>query len=254
MKSGMASGLRPSDGVGIFVAALALALAVLFARPAGAFGRWLFGDGLNKPPPRVARYDVDLGGAFVLDSEAHQALVKFSDSPEVWVLWPFRGPRGDVIYKNDVGDPMLRATKLGGMTVFTPRHPNGAAAALDGATSPLRLPPLGPAALYDRLYQASVRTTRAAQHTIEFYAPDVDPGSDGLIADAALVVMQAMIVAAERPHGHAILARVGTIAISAGQHPAVALRGRVVAITVNPDMGFAGRPSSERILLALGAR
>ena len=43
-------------------------------------------------------------------------------------------------------------------------------------------------------------------------------------------------------------------AIQTGQHPAVALRGKVVAISVDPTLGFAGRPSSERILEALGAR
>jgi len=32
------------------------------------------------------------------------------------------------------------------------------------------------------------------------------------------------------------------------------LRGRVVSITVNPSLGYAGRPSSDRILMALGAR
>jgi hypothetical protein len=241
----------------IVAAALAAALSFGPASSAAAFGRRPLGlsdeDGRGSPPPTVARYIIDEGGEFVLDREARRALVKFSDSPEVWALLPFHGPRGDIIYKNDVNKPMLRATKLGGMTVFTSRRPEGAAAALAGSGAPLRLPILGPILLYQRLYQASVRSSRAAQHFIEFDAPDADPNSDGLIADAALVVVEAMINLAARPGGHAVLARLGSVAIQPGNHPTVALRGRVVAITVDPALGVAGRPSSERILLALGA-
>jgi hypothetical protein len=149
---------------------------------------------------------------------------------------------------------MLRATKLGGMTVFTPKRPEGAAAALIGPGTPLKLYSLGPVLLYHHLYQASVRSSRAAQHQIEFDAPDADPSSDGLIADTASIVIEAMVDLAGRPGGHAILARLGSIAIQTGNHPAVALRGRVVTISVDPALGFAGRPSSERILQALGAR
>ncbi len=160
----------------MIAAALIAALACGFARTAEAAGRRVrVEEGRGSPAPAVARYAIDEGGDFVLDREARQALVKFSDSQEIWVLSPFRGPRGDIIYKNDVDEPMLRATKLGGMTVFTVRRPEGAAAALIGPGIPIRLPSLGPVVLYQRLYQASVRTSRAAQHLVGFDAPDADP-------------------------------------------------------------------------------
>jgi hypothetical protein len=238
----------------MIVAALAAALIAGYAH-SFPFGRRVAPrDGRAASAPLVARYEIDEGGEFILDRAARQALVKFSDSPEIWVLSPLRGPRGDMIYKNDVDEPMLRATKLGGMTVFTPHRPDGAAAAPVGPGSPLRLFPLGPVVLYDRLYQASVRTSRAAQHEIGFIAPDADATSDSLIADTAWNVVEAMISLSERPRGRAILARLGSIAITAGARSSIALRGRVVAITINPALGYAGRPSSERILQALGAR
>ena len=253
----MASVLRASGRGLICVAGLAAAISVSLTQSACAFGRRsptvANQNGRGAPAPMVARYAIDEGGEFILDRHAHNALIKFSDSQEVWSLAPYRGPRGDIIYKNDVNEPMLRATKLGGMTVFTQRRPEGAAAALIGAGAPLKLATLGPVLLYQHLYQASVRSSRAAQHQIEVDAPDVDPSSDGLIADTASVVIEAMIDLAGRPGGHAILARLGTIAIQTGNHPAVSLRGRVVAISVDPTQGFAGRPSSERILQALGA-
>ena len=72
--------------------------------------------------PPVARYNIDEGGSFILDRTAKRALLKFEDSSEIWQLQSAPGPRGDIIYKNDAGEPMLRATKLGGMTVFTARR------------------------------------------------------------------------------------------------------------------------------------
>ena len=44
------------------------------------------------------------------------------------MLQPQPAPRGDVIYKNDLGEPVLRATRLGGVTVFTDHGPAGSAA------------------------------------------------------------------------------------------------------------------------------
>jgi hypothetical protein len=258
MNSTMAPATRASQGGLIFAAALAAALSFGLAQSATAFGRRVSmaidEDGRGMPPPIVARYTTDDGGEFVLDRGAPHALIKFSDSPEVWVLSPSRGPRGDVIYKNDVNEPMLRATKLGGVTVFTSRRPEGAAAALVGSGVPLRLAPLGPVVLYQHLYQASVRSSRAAQHSIEFDAPKVDVTSDGLVADTASIVVEAMINLSGRPRGRAILARLGSVAILPGSRATVAVRGRVMAITIDPALGIAGRPSSDRILQALGAR
>jgi len=254
----MASGTGPKTGDLILAAALAAAFAIGFAQDSAAFGRRRnmlpFEDGRGAAPPPVARFAIDDGGEFILDQQGREALIRFSDSPEVWALSRSRGPRGDIIYKNDLSEPMLRATKLGGMTVFTSKRPEGAAAALIGPATPVRLTPLGPLVLYQRLIQASMKSSRAAQHGIDFDAPDADPGSDGLIADAAAAVVEAFVSLSGRPGGHAILRRLGSVAIQSTGKSTVVLRGRVVTITVNPSLGFAGRPSSERILLALGAR
>ena len=254
----MASGTGPKKAELIFAAALAAAVSIGFANDSSAFGRRRYmpalEDGRGAAPPPVARFAIDGGGEFILDQEGRAALIRFSDSPEVWALSRSHGPRGDIIYKNDISEPMLRATKLGGMTVFTSRRPEGEAAALLGPAMPVRLAPLGPALLFQRLYQASARSSRAAQNPIEFDAPNADAVSDGLIADAAAAVVEAMISLSGRPGGHAILARLGVVAIEQSNRSTVVLRGRVVSVTVNPALGFAGRPSSERILMALGAR
>ena len=244
----------------IAAAAVAASLAG-FGLPAAAAPGWVqkvlaigrSGDRQTVAPP-TARYLSDEGGQFILDRSGRQPLLKFDDSPEVWVLSPSRGPRGDIIYFNDLGEPFLRATKLGGMTVFTTRRPEGSAVALVGSSGPLRLSPLGPVALYQRLYQASVRSTRAARHLVGFDAPDADMNSDGLIADAAGLAVEAMVTLSGRAGGKALLARIDKVALTPGPKPGVNVHAGVVNITVAPALGIAGRPSSERILRALGAR
>ena len=81
--------------------------------------------------PATARFSTDEGGWFILDRSQKPALLRFDDDPdEVWVISPSRGPRGDMLFKDDVGDVLLRVTKFGGVTVFTPRRPTGAAATM----------------------------------------------------------------------------------------------------------------------------
>ncbi len=204
--------------------------------------------------PMVARYVIDEGGVFILDRTQAHPLLKFDDSPEVWVLWPSRGPRGDIIYRNDVGEPMLRATRLGGMTVFTARRPMGSAAALAGAGTSIKTGPIGPFVLYNRLYQASVRVSRAAQHTIGFEAPDTGKESDNLIADAAMVAVEAFIGMAAHPEARSALARVAKISFVEGPKPNAVVAGGVLTITVDAAEGVAGRPSSRRIMKCMGMR
>ncbi|MGD6771262.1 DUF4908 domain-containing protein, partial [Staphylococcus arlettae] len=86
-------------------------------------------DSRRSPPPPVARYMVGDSAGFILDRSSPTVLIKFDDSSEVWALEPQTVSRGDVIYRNDAGEAVLRATRLGGLTLFTPKLPGGAAAA-----------------------------------------------------------------------------------------------------------------------------
>ena len=90
--------------------------------------------------PPVARFRADNGDSFVLQRIGSNALLKFEASPEVWALNGLGGARGDTIFRNDVGDPVLRMTRLGGFTLFTPDQPNGLAVSLVGAAGPLKTP------------------------------------------------------------------------------------------------------------------
>lgn len=236
----------------IFVATLcstAMAASIAHAGPE-SLREGLFGARPTEGPrgaPDVARYISEEGQTFVLDLSQRRPLLKFENSPEVWALQPQPGPRGDTIYKNDQGEAMLRATRLGGVTVFTDTRPGGSAAALAGAGAPIRLAPLGPQALLERLAQASARASRAARRLIPFEA-DASPGSSALIADAAGVTAQAVVRITRRNDGGRVLARFSKVRLVEGKRPAAAIQDGVLRVTVSPGDGLAGRPSSDRIV------
>ncbi|MDP3659334.1 DUF4908 domain-containing protein [Phenylobacterium sp.] len=208
-------------------------------------------DGRNSTTaPAVARYVSEDGQSFILDRTQGRPLLKFENSPEVWALLPQPAPRGDVIYKNDLGEPVLRATRLGGVTVFTDTRPGGSAAALAGGATPLKLAPLGPQALLERLAQATLRASRAARRLITFEA-EATPASSALIADAATVAAEAVVRMARRGDGKKMLAQFNKVTLVAGRKPSTVIQQGVMRITVAPGEGLAGRPSSDRILATL---
>ncbi|RAK57846.1 DUF4908 domain-containing protein [Phenylobacterium deserti] len=237
-------------------AAAALAAAA-FASPAAAQqGIRLFDrptDGRQFTVPPVARFVAEDGQQFVLDRSQGRPLLKFENSPEIWALQAQPGPRGDVIYKNDLGEPVLRATRLGGITVFTATRPSGSAAALAGQGSPLRLSQLGPQELFDRLAQASARASRAARHGILFDA-EANPNSSALIADAATVASLAIVRISSRAEGRTLLLRLRRVFLTEGRRASVQMQHETLVITVAPGQGMAGRPSSERIVTVAANR
>jgi hypothetical protein len=204
-------------------------------------------DGRQFAAPPVARYVSEDGGAFILDRTQPRPLLKFENSFEVWALQPQAAPRGDIIYKNDLGEPVLRATRLGGITVFTNERPDGSAAALAGGGPPLKLTPLGPQALLEKLAQASGRASRAARRLIPFEA-EATPASSALIADAAMVTSEAVVRMTRRPDGRRLLSRFQKVRLAEGRRASAQIVQGVLQVVVSPPQGMAGRPSSERIV------
>jgi hypothetical protein len=246
--------LRRGGAVALAFAVGCLILAVATTPGAAQPGRLhqTSDAGARRSDPPAGRWQADPGDAFILDRSNARPLLRFDSSPEIWVLQVVPAPRGDVIYKNDSGRSMLRATMVGGMTLFTPQRPAGSAAAYAGAAPPLRfMQPLGPTGLFRVLAQSSVRASRAAQHLIGMDT-EWDADSAWLQADAAVVAAEAFVRMAEMPNGRRLMARVASITIVAGARPGARLAGGTLTLTITPRMGIAGRPSSDRIIQAIG--
>lgn len=227
--------------------------------PGASLGDFLFRKhrGEQEAMPPVARFRADNGDSFVLQRFGANALLKFEDSPEVWALTGVGGPRGDTIFKNDVGDPVLRMTRLGGFTLFTDEQPEGVAVSMAGAAGALKRPgPIGPSALFQALAGSSARASRAAQHLISFVlVPDATPKTDWLFADAAVICSEAfMRLAQQGAEGRSLAARFGRVEFLTGGAVQVMVASGVVRITVAPGKGVAGRPSSQKIYLLISRR
>ncbi|MHB8285002.1 MAG: DUF4908 domain-containing protein [Caulobacteraceae bacterium] len=218
----------------------------------------LFGhQELEAPTPMVARYQGESGQAFTFDRiDRREALLKFDNDPEIWALTPTAGPRGDVIYKNDVGQPVLRTTRLGGLTVFTAGRPEGVAVAFVGQANAPRPPVvLGPLGFTQLATQAAVRASRAVQHHLEFDAPEVTPATEGVFADAIIITAEAFVHVSQRgPDVQEMMTRFSVVRFVSGRGPGASAHGPTVQITVAPQLGIAGRPSSELIAAVLARR
>ena len=203
-------------------------------------------------PPPVARYTPDKGDAFVLDRSSATPLLRFEDSQEIWVLQPQPGPRGDIIYKNDVGEPMLRYTRLGGVTLFTDDRPDGEAAAFTGeagALKPAQI--LSPNALLQRLAQASARSSRSAQRLVVFEAPDVTGQTAYLFADAAMITADAVTSVGRHGEGRRTLTKLAKVLLVPGHKANAQFADGVLQVIIETRQGVAGRPSSRRIAFVL---
>lgn len=219
----------------------------------------LFGNrsaaGGMEPPPPVARYRLDIGASFVVDRVGRdQILLKFDGGDEVWALKGVGAAHGDMVFKNDVGEPVLRATRWGGMTLFTPSLPEGAPASLAGEALAIHArAQIGLQALTAVFTQASARAGRASGRTVSFNGQNVPAAFDWLFADAAQLAADAFVRAAQDGR-RALLARFSEVDLAAGRAPDVVVVGPAVRITVAPERGVAGRPSSRRIQAVVARR
>ncbi len=195
-----------------------------------------------------ARFRAEGGEVFVLDRTGPRALLKFQNRDEVWLLDGHPAPRGDTLFKTDVGETLLRASKLGGLTLFTRQAPDGQAVTAIGPAEPL-VPrrALSFVALFRALVVAGHRATRAAQHPLTVTLLDeATAESSGQIADAGVIVAEAF-EDLDRAGRRDLLARWRRVYLALGDKAEVKAEGDVLVVVLNPAKGFAGRPSSARI-------
>lgn len=211
----------------------------------------------NSPAPRAlpptGRYVADSGEAFILDRSGQRPLLRFDRRDETWVLRPTAAPRGDVIYRNDAGDQLLRVTPGGGMTVYTPRAPGGSPASFSGPGQSLSPPNLGPAQLFQLMARRSAMLSRAMGRLIEINL-DTGEQAEGLSVEALILSTDAVLRISRSPTARSSLDRLRSITIIEGQRASVTYSRGDLRIIVAPTQGVAGRPSSARVIQAFLAQ
>ena len=75
-----------------------------------------------------------------------------------------------------------------------------------------------------------------------------------LVADAAMVAAEAVVRMSSQEEGRRVLSEVSKVTLVEGRRPGASIRAGVILITITPEDGLAGRPSSDRIVAAAGVR
>lgn len=190
----------------------------------------------------ATRYSTPDGAIrFVLDrSGGRAALVRFEGDPEVHVLRPVMAAGGGEIYRTEDGDVMLRITPHGGIIVYTRTLRTGAPASEEERVAPLTPEAMAFAEMQERFRGLQVRARRSVGQTVTFTVPSqMSAPAAGLVVDAAERAAEGL--------ASAPMTTVRRVVISFGRAPAVAQRGDTLLIQVAPQMGYAGRPSSNTI-------
>ena len=201
--------------------------------------------------PDTGRFVTSTGMNFVLDRSGARALIRFEDSEEIWALRPSPAPRGDIIYRNDAGEAVLRITRNGGVTLYTSASPGGVPASVVGSAPSLRASALSINQLAGYLLGQSLIASNAVGHLVEIDVRMVSPEAYATLPDVVPAAVQAVVRMAGSPNLREEAAQVRIIQFVEGSRAAVAFRSGVLRITVQPEMGAAGRPSSARIVRAL---
>jgi len=214
-------------------------------------GRAQPNDGRTNSPPPVARFTTDRGQGFILDRSRRNPLIQFDGDNEVWSLTPTPGPMGDIIFKNDLGEPVLKATRWGGLILFSKDRPTGDPVAVAGRAEAFEPGHMSPSQLFQHLVRTSKRASAALTRLVKFEADVQTPGADYLFADAATVTADAMVELSATNRGRQLLAPVQEVRLIEGRPPSANVEGNVLILKLDLSKGWGGRPSSGRVMKVL---
>jgi len=207
----------------------------------------------SRPVLSGGRYVSAAGQAFVLDVSGPRPLLRFEQNGEVWSLRPTPAPRGDVIYRNDAGDQVLRVTPDGGMTVFTARSPGGAPVSRAGEAAPLQPPRITPVQMMNFIVAQSGRASRALGRLVVVDVL-IEPGSEAVAADALTTAVDALIRMARSAQLSQASSGVRRVLVTDQGQSSVNFDGGTLRIVIDARAGYAGRPSSQRIVREVAER
>lgn len=199
-------------------------------------------QGLFSANGGATRYSTPDGAVrFVFDrSGGRVALVRFEGDPEVHVLRPAAAAGGDEIYATEDRSVVLRVTRHGGIIVYTRNNSTGAPASEEERVAPLTPNTVALTYMRERLRQLQALAARSVGQRVTFEAPlQANTQNAGLVVDAAERAAEGL---ADAP-----LTTVRRVVITLGPQPGAVLREETLTIQVTPQMGYAGRPSSQMI-------
>ena len=207
--------------------------------------------------PRDGTYAAGEKTEFIIDHRGDQVRLRFSGSDEVFYLSSEAAPLGARVLKYDTGDPALRVTGWGGVTLYTPEARTGVPAEYSDVVHNVDPPPV-PANDVKRFAAGLAHDLNAGGDLIIGFAADWNilaqsAGTRELVCDAMRDTTYALEQVTTGPARNAIADHLHVVHIVERDRPSAVLRGGVLTVTVAPKIGEAGRPSSLAIAHALHA-
>jgi len=243
----------PAGSAPLIAATVAIALgfpsAALAQQPAAPSTN-LNQQARQAPSAGATRYtDMASDQNFVIEERGRGALMQFEGSKEVIPLQAVPAPRGDTVLKSDSGEVVLRKTEAGNMVSFI-GNKNGAPADRIGRAASLNAPTM-PASLDELRKQSAMRLSRMAGHEVTIFGTAEFADNEQWAADA----LSNVELGVERANGPAgrVASKLTAVRLVRAKAPSVSFKDGELVLGVNPDLGYAGRPSSDAISNAVSA-
>lgn len=182
------------------------------------------------------------GDALTLQRKGDKALLSFDGDPEIWAMTITPGPANSELFKNDAERLFLRLSDRGNLSLYTPDYP-GEPVELDEASDKITPPEVQGDDFEMRLSTyLSLRVGQDIKVEID------SPGADALpwMQDAAAIAVKGMVKSKDR------VQTIKRVRIIPANVPDFRLsEDGIFTVYVDPETGFEGRSSSDRVILFL---
>ncbi len=188
---------------------------------------------------------------FVLTPYSGDFVMRFQDSPEVFVLYADNASLGGRVLKYDSDEIAMRVAVWGGMTLYTDQQPGGLPVVRVGDAPPPSPPMIGPGEMANAMAAESQRLYAARRLQINFNVDWQGFGSP-LTRSYAFDALQNAARGIERftvsaMGQNAVARRIDTVTVApTGGRPGFTFNGRTLIVFFNSGRGFYGCASSRQ--------
>ncbi len=190
---------------------------------------------------------------FTLDLTREPPRFKYDTSWEILLLRARPAARGGVVYRMETRSIILREDVRGNLTLYNRVYPDGAPTSSDGEREPLELTVVDQSLLEKRVRSIQLELIDSLKSSIDMRYNKRKAAADEMFRasakDAFELLRIALLQMLQDPLSRdAITTQINNLRVERGIRPGIRLNEGTLTITVAPELGVEGRPSSARIV------
>ncbi len=190
---------------------------------------------------------------FTLDLTRDEPRFKYDTSWEILILEVRPAARGGQVYRLETRTVILREDVSGNFTLYNRVYPDGAPTSSDGERDPLELTPVDESLLEKRVRSIELELTDSLKSEFDVRYSKRKASTDDLFRASAKDAFELMRIALlqmmrDPLSREAVTTQIKALRAVRGEEPGVYLSNNTLTVTVVPDLGVEGRPSSLRII------